>query len=95
MGARTQRVKRALHVARVARRTKLLRVLREVGVGGQRPATRDGARAFREALEEPGTTYIKLGQKEGRPHYRSPALPAPEVADSASCDIIASLQKQK
>jgi predicted unusual protein kinase regulating ubiquinone biosynthesis (AarF/ABC1/UbiB family) len=62
MGARLQRVRRAVHVARVARRTKLLRVLREVGVVGQRPATRAAAVEFRHALEELGTTYIKLGQ---------------------------------
>jgi len=29
---------------------------------GDRPATREGAREFRHALEELGTTYIKLGQ---------------------------------
>jgi ubiquinone biosynthesis protein len=57
-----ERMKRALYVGRVARRGGLLRVLRELGVRGSRPATRDGAREFREALEELGTTYIKLGQ---------------------------------
>src|SRR3982751_1495938 len=62
MGPRTDRIKRAVHVGRVARRTGLLRVLRELGVWGDRPATRDGAREFRQALEELGTTYIKLGQ---------------------------------
>ena len=62
MGQRTQRVKRALYVGGVARRGRLLRVLRELGVWGNRPATRDGAEAFRHALEELGTTYIKLGQ---------------------------------
>src|ERR671923_2952057 len=62
MGQRTQRVKRALYVGRVARRGGLLRVLRELGVWGNRPATREGAEAFRQALEELGTTYIKLGQ---------------------------------
>src|ERR671931_2423509 len=62
MGARLERAKRALYVARVARRGRLLRVLRELGVVGGRPATREGAREFREALEELGTTYIKLGQ---------------------------------
>jgi len=55
-------MKRALYVGRVARRTGLLRVLRELGVWGTRPATREGAREFRHALEELGTTYIKLGQ---------------------------------
>jgi ubiquinone biosynthesis protein len=37
-------------------------VLAELGVVGRREATREGARRFREALEELGTTYIKLGQ---------------------------------
>jgi predicted unusual protein kinase regulating ubiquinone biosynthesis (AarF/ABC1/UbiB family) len=62
MGHRTERVKRALYVGRVARRGGLLRVLRELGVWGNRPATREGAEEFRHALEELGTTYIKLGQ---------------------------------
>src|SRR5918996_3959437 len=62
MGARTRRWRRALHVTRVARRSGLLRVLGEVGFVGDRPATREGAVEFRHALEELGTTYIKLGQ---------------------------------
>src|SRR5690349_3201174 len=62
MGPRTERIKRALYVGRVARRGGLLRVLRELGVWGNRPATPDGAREFRESLEQLGTTYIKLGQ---------------------------------
>src|SRR5436305_1578456 len=62
VGARTQRARRALEVGRVARRSGLLRVLREIGVVGQRPATREGAREFRRAVEELGTTYVKLGQ---------------------------------
>lgn len=62
MGPRTDRIRRAVYVGRVARRTGLLRVLRELGVWGERPATREGAREFRQALEELGTTYIKLGQ---------------------------------
>src|SRR3954465_15980694 len=62
MGPRTDRIKRAVYVGRVARRTGLLRVLRELGVWGDRPATREGAAKFRQALEELGTTYIKLGQ---------------------------------
>src|SRR5438128_1725774 len=62
MGARFERAKRALYVGRIARRRGLLRVLRELGVVGGRPATREGAREFRRALEELGTTYIKLGQ---------------------------------
>src|SRR3954468_13185746 len=62
MGVRIQRIRRAAELARVARQRRLLRVLREIGVVGQRPATREGAREFRRALEELGTTYIKLGQ---------------------------------
>src|SRR5919202_5474577 len=62
MGARFDRTKRAVTVTRVARRGGLLRVLRELGVVGERPATRAAAREFRHALEELGTTYIKLGQ---------------------------------
>ena len=34
----------------------------EIGVRGHRTATREGAQQFREALEELGTTFIKLGQ---------------------------------
>jgi ubiquinone biosynthesis protein len=49
-------------VTRVARRSGLRRVLREVGVAGERPATREGAVEFRLGLEELGTTYVKLGQ---------------------------------
>ncbi|HET7568054.1 MAG TPA: AarF/UbiB family protein [Gaiellaceae bacterium] len=37
-------------------------MLAEIGVGGRREATREGAQAFRHALEELGTTFIKLGQ---------------------------------
>jgi predicted unusual protein kinase regulating ubiquinone biosynthesis (AarF/ABC1/UbiB family) len=62
VGARLDRTRRALHVTRVARRGGIRRVLAEVGVVGNREATREGARKFREALEELGTTYIKLGQ---------------------------------
>jgi ubiquinone biosynthesis protein len=62
MRARLERTRRALTVTRVARRSGLLRVLRELGVVGRRPATREGARDFRLALEELGTTFIKLGQ---------------------------------
>ena len=56
------KVSRTFEVTRVARRGHLLRVLREVGAVGDRPATREGAVRFREALEELGTTFIKLGQ---------------------------------
>src|SRR5689334_16514136 len=62
MGVRIQRVRRAAELARVARSRRLLRVLREIGVVGTRPATRESARDFRQALEELGTTFVKLGQ---------------------------------
>src|SRR3954452_25353531 len=62
MGPRSDRIKRVVNVGRVARRAGLLTVLRELGVWGNRPATREGAAEFRQALEELGTTYIKLGQ---------------------------------
>ena len=56
------RTRRAREVVSVARRRKLVRVLRELGVTGNRPATREGAVEFRLALEELGTTFLKLGQ---------------------------------
>jgi predicted unusual protein kinase regulating ubiquinone biosynthesis (AarF/ABC1/UbiB family) len=62
VGARIQRARRALYITRVASHAGIRRVLAEIGVRGEREATREGARAFREALEELGTTYIKLGQ---------------------------------
>ena len=62
MGARWERARRALTVGRVAQKSGLRRVLGEIGVSGHREATREGARAFREGLEELGTTFIKLGQ---------------------------------
>ena len=62
MAPKGNRVGRAFELTRVARRTHLLRVLGEVGVVGDRPATREGAVRFREALEELGTTFVKLGQ---------------------------------
>jgi predicted unusual protein kinase regulating ubiquinone biosynthesis (AarF/ABC1/UbiB family) len=62
VGVRGKRVRRALELTRVAQRTHLLRVLREVGVVAERPATHEGAVAFREALEELGTTFVKFGQ---------------------------------
>jgi ubiquinone biosynthesis protein len=60
--ARFRRVRRALRVTRVARRSGVLRVLAEIGVVGSREATREGAQSVRGALEELGTSYIKLGQ---------------------------------
>ncbi len=62
MGSRLERLKRALEVTQVARRKRLLRVLGEIGLVGSRPATREGAREFRTALEELGTAFVKLGQ---------------------------------
>lgn len=62
MAERGRRARRALEVGRIARRGRLLRVLGEVGVVGDKPATREGARAFRAGLEELGTTFVKLGQ---------------------------------
>jgi predicted unusual protein kinase regulating ubiquinone biosynthesis (AarF/ABC1/UbiB family) len=59
---RLEQARRALHVTRVAQRSGIRRVLAEIGVRGQRNATRESARAFRQGLEELGTTYIKLGQ---------------------------------
>ena len=62
MAPRFDRTRRAREVVSVARRRKLVRVLRELGVAGNRPATREGAVEFRRALEELGTTFLKLGQ---------------------------------
>src|SRR5688500_11596365 len=69
---------RALRVGRVAGQGRLLRVLHEVGVVGDRPATAEGARAFRLGLEELGTTFVKLGQLlSSRPDL----LPDPYIAE--------------
>ena len=60
---RGRRLRRALEVGRTAQRTRVLKVLRELGVrGGARPATRERARELRRALEDLGTAYVKLGQ---------------------------------
>lgn len=56
------KLSRAVELARVARRARLVAVLREIGVMRRRPATREGAIRFREALEELGTSFVKLGQ---------------------------------
>jgi ubiquinone biosynthesis protein len=61
-GVRTRRLRRALQVGRVARQSHFVRVLGELGVLREKPPTVEGAQAFREGLEELGTTYIKLGQ---------------------------------
>src|SRR5947209_1768823 len=62
VGARAERARRALTVGRVARRSGVRRVLAEIGPSSSREATRESARAFREGIEELGTTFIKLGQ---------------------------------
>jgi ubiquinone biosynthesis protein len=52
-----------LEIGRTARHTRVLHVLRELGViGSGAPATREGAQELRHAFEELGTTYVKLGQ---------------------------------
>jgi ubiquinone biosynthesis protein len=56
------KISRAFELTRAARHGHLLRVLREIGVVGNRTATREGAARFRETLEELGTTFVKLGQ---------------------------------
>jgi ubiquinone biosynthesis protein len=62
MGRRRERLSRTFEVLGTARRKRLLRVLREVGLAGERDATPQGARELRLALEALGTTYVKLGQ---------------------------------
>jgi ubiquinone biosynthesis protein len=62
VATRKGKLKRTLEVTGVARRTRLLRVLREVGVTGSRDATGESAREFRLGLQELGTTFVKLGQ---------------------------------
>ncbi len=102
VGPRFQRARRALEVTRVARRSHLLRVLREIGVVGERPATQEGAEQFRRALEELGTTYQKLGQLlSSRPDLlpdvyieqlaklvdEGPVVPFAEIAQTIEADI--------
>jgi len=60
VGSRLERLKRALEVTQVARRKRLLTVLREIALVGERPATRKGAREFRAPLEELGTAQVGL-----------------------------------
>jgi ubiquinone biosynthesis protein len=60
--AESGKIRRTFELTRVARRAHLRRALSEVGVVGSSPATREGAVRFREALEELGTTFVKLGQ---------------------------------
>jgi ubiquinone biosynthesis protein len=56
------KMKRTVEVTQAARRAHLLRVLRELGVAGEREPSRESAVGLREALEELGPTYVKLGQ---------------------------------
>ncbi|HET8606291.1 MAG TPA: AarF/UbiB family protein [Gaiellaceae bacterium] len=56
------RLRRALQVGITARRGRVFRVLRELGVVGRRAPTREAAVEFRRALEQLGTAYLKLGQ---------------------------------
>jgi len=56
------KIARALELTRAARHAHVVRVLREVGVVRATEATPEGAARFREALEELGTTFVKLGQ---------------------------------
>lgn len=76
MGRRTDRMKRALEVSSVARQRSLLRVLRELGVVGQRPATREGAVEFRQALEEQsvGAEVGSSGRKKARSEGIAPIV---------------------
>src|SRR5438093_12699596 len=90
-GRGRRRLSRVLEVGRTARRRRVLRVLRELGLLGiGKPATPEGAREFRHALEDLGTAYIKLGQllssrpellpdgyikERGHPIYAAPPVP--------------------
>jgi predicted unusual protein kinase regulating ubiquinone biosynthesis (AarF/ABC1/UbiB family) len=56
------KIARAFQLTRTARHAHLLRVLREIGVVHSKDPTRESAIRFREALEELGTTFVKLGQ---------------------------------
>jgi ubiquinone biosynthesis protein len=62
MAGWSRRLRRAVQVTRTAGRGGAFRVVRELGVVGRRPATAEAAREFRLALEELGTTFVKLGQ---------------------------------
>src|SRR5215211_5292866 len=62
MGVGARRLRRAVEVTRAARRAHVVRVLRGVGGGASHEATPERAREFRQALEELGTTFVKLGQ---------------------------------
>ena len=54
VGSRLERLKRALEVTQFARRKRLLSVLGEIGLVGDRPATGESAREFRAAPIEKG-----------------------------------------
>src|SRR5256885_7766776 len=77
MGPRTERLKRALYVGRVARRGGVLGVLRELGGRGDRPAPPGGAEGVRPALGELGTADIQPGQP---PFSRAPPFAGGHLA---------------
>lgn len=56
------KLSRAFQLTRTARHAHLLRVLREIGIVHEKRPTQESAVRFREALEQLGTTYVKLGQ---------------------------------
>ena len=102
-GSSRGRFGRVLEIGRTARNTRVLNLLRELGVvGSGAPATREGARELRRALEELGVTYVKLGQLlSSRPDLMpdvyidelslltddAPALPFSELEPSIAEDI--------
>ncbi|HEV8249179.1 MAG TPA: AarF/UbiB family protein [Gaiellaceae bacterium] len=62
MGVGRRRLRRVLELTQAARRGHVVRVLREIGGAASREPTPERAREFRQALEELGTTFVKLGQ---------------------------------
>ena len=90
MGARVRRARHALRVAGVARQTGLRRVLAEIGVVGDRPATADAAREFRlyvdvrqHCQQGPAALPAEAGAGQTAPSstpYRSSCVPLPPTA---------------
>jgi ubiquinone biosynthesis protein len=94
---------RLLQVGRTARRAHIVRLLRELGViGSGRPPTAESAREFRCALEQLGTTFVKLGQLlSSRPEFlpdvyieelarltdEAPPVPFAEIEEVIAADI--------
>jgi hypothetical protein len=75
-GSRLERLKRALEVTQVAGHKRLLRVLGEIGLVGDRPATREGARGFRAALiEKSAEVGLKAPLSKGGEDFKAPPLP--------------------